>query len=406
MHNPAVDSLWKNARIATMQGAELGLIERGAIAVKDGQVAWVGPMDDMPPDMQADAQHDCAGALITPGLIDCHTHLVFAGNRAREFERRLAGASYEEIVRAGGGILSRVRATRAAGPSELLESARARLHTLMREGVTTIEIKSGYGLNLEDETKMLRVVRELGDREPVQVLATFLGAHAIPPEFAERADAYVEFLCETALPVVAQERLADAVDVFCENVGFTPAQTRRVFQAATLLGLPVKVHAEQLSNQQGAELAAGFHAMSADHLEHIDEAGVAAMAAAGAVAVMLPGAFYFLREARVPPIALFRRHGVPMAVASDVNPGTSPIVSLLASMHMACTLFRMTTVEVLRGVTVNAAMALRLPHQGVLATGNAANFCVWNIASAAELCYWMGGVKPTTVVFQGAVRDV
>lgn len=407
MGSGSVDRIWTNARVATMQGAELGLIDRGALAVTGDRIAWVGPMDKLPADVKRGEQFDCAGALLTPGLIDCHTHLVFAGNRAGEFEMRLNGASYEAIARAGGGIFSTVRLTREADEAELFRQAEPRVHALMNEGVTTIEIKSGYGLNIETELKMLRVARQLGERNALTVRTTFLGAHAVPPEFSGRADAYVDLVCDEMLPAVVAEGLGDAVDAFCDNIGFTQAQTRRIFEAARRHHLPVKLHAEQLSDQQGAVLAAEFGALSADHLEYLDERGVRALANSGTVAVLLPGAFYFLRETQLPPIAALREHNVPIAVASDLNPGTSPIVSLLANMHMAATLFRLTPIEILRGVTVNAARALGLEKgRGTLAAGLRADFCVWDIAAPAELCYWMGGVKPRQVVFGGKDHHV
>ena len=403
MQRPLFDQLWINARIVTMQGANLGLIEQGAIASQNDRITWVGKAADAP---MADSSvvHDCGGALMTPGLIDCHTHLVFAGNRAQEFEMRLNGASYEDIASTGGGILATVRATREASESELLSQSETRLQAMMAEGVTTIEIKSGYGLDLESEKKMLRVARDLGRRNAISVVTTFLGAHALPPEFAGRADDYVDFVCNRMLPSVADENLADAVDVFCDRIGFTRLQTQRIFETAKRYGLHVKLHAEQLSNQHGAALAAEFDALSADHLEYIDESGVAAMASAGIVAVLLPGAFYVLRESQLPPIESLRRSGVPIAVASDLNPGTSPIISLQANMHMACTLFRLTPMEVLRGVTVNAARALGLNDRGTLAVGQRADWCLWDIDSPAELCYWMGGVKPDRVVANGRER--
>ena len=403
MQRPLFDQLWINARIVTMQGANLGLIEQGAIASQNDRITWVGKAADAP---MADSSvvHDCGGALMTPGLIDCHTHLVFAGNRAQEFEMRLNGASYEDIASTGGGILATVRATREASESELLSQSETRLQAMMAEGVTTIEIKSGYGLDLESEKKMLRVARDLGRRNAISVVTTFLGAHALPPEFAGRADDYVDFVCNRMLPSVADENLADAVDVFCDRIGFTRLQTQRIFETAKRYGLHVKLHAEQLSNQHGAALAAEFDALSADHLEYLDESGVAAMASAGIVAVLLPGAFYVLRESQLPPIESLRRSGVPIAVASDLNPGTSPIISLQANMHMACTLFRLTPMEVLRGVTVNAARALGLNDRGTLAVGQRADWCLWDIDSPAELCYWMGGVKPDRVVANGRER--
>ncbi len=404
MTRQRIDQLWTNARIATMQGDQLGLIDHGAIASLDDRITWIGNARDAP---MADAAivHDCANALLTPGLIDCHTHLVFAGNRADEFEMRLNGASYEDIANAGGGILSTVRATRDATESELQEQSESRLKALMAEGVTTIEIKSGYGLDLNTEQKMLRVARELGRQNAISVVTTFLGLHALPPDFAGNLDGYVDFVCQLMLPVIADENLADAVDAFCDEIGFTRAQTQRFFEAARRVGLPIKLHAEQLSNQRGAALAAEFGALSCDHLEYLDDAGVAAMAKAGAVAVLLPGAFYVLRETRLPPIEALRKAGVAIAVASDLNPGTSPIVSLQANMHLACTLFRLTPTEVLRGVTVNAARALGCRHdRGVLAVGRRADWCVWDVASPAELCYWMGGVKPARIVFGGRER--
>ena len=404
MQRPTFDQLWTNAHIATMQGEGLGLIEEGAIASQNDRITWIGKATDAP---LADAAvvHDCAGALLTPGLIDCHTHLVFAGNRAQEFEMRLQGASYEAIANAGGGILSTVRATRAATEVTLIEQSEPRLQALMREGVTTIEIKSGYGLDLETERLMLQVARELCQRNPINVVTTFLGLHALPPEYAGRADAYVDHVCNEILPVIAGEKLADAVDAFCDQIGFTRAQTQRFFEAATRLGLPIKLHAEQLSNLHGAALAAAFGALSADHLEHLDDAGVESMAKAGTVAVLLPGAFYVLRETKLPPIDALRKSNVPIAVASDLNPGTSPIVSLQANMHLACTLFRLTPTEVLRGVTVNAARALGLQHdRGSLAVGQRADWCVWDAASPAELCYWMGGIKPQRIVANGRER--
>ena len=388
-----------------MQGGDLGMIERAALVAADDTIAWVGPMASIPPEVKCGEQYDCAGALILPGFIDCHTHLVFAGNRAGEFAMRLDGASYEDIARAGGGIFSTVRMTREADEAELFRQAEPRVLAMMSEGVTTIEIKSGYGLDIETELKMLRVARRLGECHALSVSTTFLGAHAVPPEYAGRADAYVDWLCETMLPAVAASGLADAVDAFCEHIGFTPAQTRRIFAAARRHHLPVKVHAEQLSNQQGAMLAAEFGAWSADHLEYLDDAGVGAMAASGTVAVLLPGAYYFLREPQLPPIAALRAHQVPIAVASDLNPGTSPIVSLLACMHMASTMFRLTPVEVLRGVTVNAARALGLQgSRGTLAAGMRADFCVWELAAPAELCYWMGSIKPARVIVGGTSR--
>ncbi len=389
-----------------MQGTDLGLIERGAVVTNAGLIEWIGSTDTLPAGLHVDIETDCAGALMTPGLIDCHTHLVFAGNRAGEFEMRLKGASYEDISRAGGGILSTVSATRAATETQLFMQSESRLHALMREGVTTIEIKSGYGLDIETELKMLRVARDLGEKHGLTVRTSFLGMHALPAEFAGRTDDYVDFICTKSLPAVAAAGLADAVDAFCEHIGFSNTQVRRIFEAARTYHLPIKLHAEQLSDSGGAKLAAEFGALSADHLEYLDEAGVMAMAASGTVAVLLPGAFYFLRETRLPPIEMLRAQKLPIAVASDLNPGTSPIVSLLANMHMAATLFRLTPEEVLRGVTVNAARALGLTtSHGVLAPGMRADFCLWNVVSPAELVYWMGGVKPTQIVCGGRVRS-
>ena len=404
MSRPVFDQLWTNARIATMCGDGLGLIACGAIASQNERITWVGNAADAPI-ADATVVHDCAGALMTPGLIDCHTHLVFAGNRAQEFEMRLQGASYTDIAKAGGGIVSTVRAVREATEAELLQQSERRLRVLMGEGVTTIEIKSGYGLDLESELKMLRVARELGRRNGVSVVTTFLGLHALPHAFAGRADDYVDHVCQQMLPVIVSEQLADAVDAFCDEIGFTRAQTQRFFEAARRLGIPVKLHAEQLSNQHGAALAAKFSGLSADHLEYLDGAGVDEMAKAGTVAVLLPGAFYVLRETRLPPVDGLRNAGVPIAVASDLNPGTSPIVSLQANMHLACTLFRLTPTEVLRGVTVNASRALGLQHdRGSLAVGKRADWCVWAVAQPAELCYWMGGIKPDRIVSSGRER--
>ena len=403
------DSLLLNVRLATMQGEGLGLLDNAAIATQGGAIAWVGAMATLPPGATAGTKHvrRCSGELVTPGLIDCHTHLVFGGNRAREFDLRAAGATYEEIARAGGGIRSTVAATRRAArlPGALALEAGGRLAALMHEGVTTIEIKSGYGLDTQTELQILREVRSLHDPSRINIVATFLGAHAVPAEYEGRADDYLSYVCDDMLPEVKRQALADAVDIFCENVGFDLAQTQRVFEAARALGMPLKIHAEQLSNMGGAKLAAGFGALSADHLEYLDEAGVAAMAHAGMVAVLLPGAFYCLREKQLPPVALLRRHGVPLAVASDLNPGTSPIVSLQASMNMACTLFRLTPAEVLRGVTVNAARALGLSDRGVLAAGKRADFCMWNVGEPAEVCYWMGGIRPLSITVGGVARD-
>ena len=384
------DRLIRKVNLATMSGEGYGALERAAIAVADGRIAWLGPDDELPARRQTADEVAAQDCWLTPGLIDCHTHLVYAGNRAGEFEQRLNGASYADIAQAGGGIVSTVRATRAASEAELFTQAARRLRAMLAEGVTTIEIKSGYGLDAANEAKMLRVARRLGREFPVDVRTTFLGAHALPPEFAGRPDEYIDSVCNDMLPSIAQEGLADAVDVFCDNIGFTAAQTRRVFERSRALGLPVKLHAEQLSDQGGAQLAAEFGALSCDHLEYVSEAGVAAMAGSGTVAVLLPGAFYFLRETRLPPIALLREHGVPMAIATDCNPGSSPITSLLACLNMACTLFRMTPLEALAGVTRNAARALGLADRGTLAVGMRADLALWDIGHPAELAYHLG----------------
>jgi imidazolonepropionase len=383
-------------------GTPYGLIEDGAIALKGDRIAAVGTARDLLGNANAKhaAVHDATGRCITPGLIDCHTHLVYGGSRAREFERRLEGATYEEIARAGGGIRSTVAATRALSEDALCEASRPRLEALLAEGVTTVEIKSGYGLDAASEAKSLRVARRLGRNLPVTIATTFLGAHALPPEYAGRPDAFIDAVVEEMLPAVAREGLADAVDAFCEGIGFTPAQVERVFQAARRLGLPVKLHAEQLSNLGGAALAARYGALSADHLEYIDEAGVSAMAAAGTVAVLLPGAFYFLREKQLPPMDLFRKHGVPIAISTDCNPGTSPVTSLLLMLNMACTLFRMTPEQALAGVTRNAARALGLGDRGALEVGKLADFVVWDIAEPAELSYRFG-FNPAVEIAKG-----
>jgi imidazolonepropionase len=400
----AADAIWLNARLATMV-AGYGAIDDGVIAVRGGRIAWVGKRTELPaalrgPDTRA---HDAGGRWVTPGLIDCHTHLVYAGSRAAEFEQRLNGATYEEIARAGGGIRSTVAATRAASEVALLEASRPRLRALADEGVTTVEIKSGYGLDTDTEAKMLRAARALGAALPVTVRTTFLGAHALPPEFEGRADAYIDEVCERMLPAIARAGLADAVDAFCDRIGFTRAQTERVFAAARKLGLPVKLHAEQLSNQGGAQLAAQYGALSADHLEYVEETDVAALAQAGTVAVLLPGAFYFLRETRLPPIDLLRRHGVAMAVATDCNPGSSPMTSLLLALNMACTLFRLTPLEALAGATREAARALGLQHEaGTLQAGKIADFVLWDVERPAELAYGIG-VNPCHAVVKGGV---
>ena len=382
--------VWCNARLATMVGEGLGTIEDGVVAAANGQIVFAGPAAAAP--RWADAETiDCGRRWITPGLIDCHTHLVHGGNRAGEFALRLEGASYEEIARAGGGIVSTMRATRAASEAELVATALPRLDALLAEGVTAVEIKSGYGLALEDELKMLRAARALGVERDVRVATTFLGAHAVPPEFAGDADGYIDEVAQRMIPAVAASGLADAVDAFCEGIGFTPTQTARVFAAAARHGLPVKLHAEQLSALGGASLAARSGALSADHLEHADEDDVTAMAAAGTVAVLLPGAFYFMRETRHPPIAALRAAGVSIALATDCNPGTSPLTSPLLVLNMAATLFRLTVVEALRGMTVNAAKALGADAEiGTLEPGKACDLAIWSIEDPAELVYRIG----------------
>ena len=402
------DAIWVNARLATMAaGPGYGEIEDGAIAVRGGRIAWVGARADLPRrHVETDIrERDAGGRWITPGLIDCHTHLVYAGSRAGEFEQRLNGATYEAIARAGGGIRSTVAATRAASEAALMEASKPRLSALAAEGVTTVEIKSGYGLETVAEAKMLRVARALGNALPVTVRTTFLGAHALPPEFDGHADAYIDEVCDRMLPEIARAGLADAVDAFCERIGFSAAQTERVFQAASKLGLPVKLHAEQLSDQGGARLAARYGALSADHLEYVEEDGVASMAQAGTVAVLLPGAFYFLRETRAPPIDLLRRHGVAMAVATDCNPGSSPMTSLLLALNMACTLFRLTPQEALGGATREAARALGLGAEaGTLEAGKVADFVLWDIQRPAELAYGIGVNPCHAVVKRGVAR--
>lgn len=398
--------VWTNCRAATMQpgDAAYGLIEDAAIVVEGANIRWVGPRADLPAELLSTCslQHDAGGALITPGLIDCHTHLVYGGDRAHEFELRLNGASYEDISRAGGGIASTVKATRAASAAELLTQSAARLQQLMAEGVTTVEIKSGYGLALEHERKALGVARALAQGRAIDIRTTFLGAHAVPPEFTGRTDDYVDAVLDM-LPVLHAEGLVDAVDAFCERIGFSTEQTERVFAAAQALKLPVKLHAEQLSDSGGAQLAAKYAALSCDHLEWLSPAGAQAMAAAGSVAVLLPGAFYFLRETRLPPVALLRESGVPMAVSTDCNPGSSPCTSILLMLNMACTLFGLTPEEALAGVTRNAALALGLPDRGVLAAGKRADFVLWNVQRPAELAYAFGGNPRLQTVFMGQV---
>lgn len=400
----ACDSLWTGASLVTMQDGRYNLIENGVLAVKDGVILWLGTATDSP-EFVTQIRHDFGGGMVTPGFVDCHTHLVFGGDRSAEFEQRLNGVSYAEIAAQGGGILSTVNATRQASHQQLFEQARFRLMPLLAEGVTCVEIKSGYGLSDESELKMLRVIRELAQNLPVRVKATCLAAHALPPEFKDRADDYISHLCDVLLPQVAAENLADAVDAFCEHLAFSPEQVERVFQAAVRLGLPVKLHAEQLSSLHGSQLAARYGALSADHLEYATEEDAKAMAESGTVAVLLPGAFYLLRETQRPPVELFRKHGVPMAIASDANPGTSPALSLRLMLNMACTLFRMTPEEALAGITCHGARALGLQNShGTLEVGKVADFVHWPLTRPAELVYWLGGQLPCTVVYQGNIR--
>ena len=384
-----VDTLWTGARLATMTGGTLGLVDHGAVAAHNGRITYAGPAADLPA-CHPRQRIPCAGRLLTPGLIDAHTHLVHAGDRAAEFEQRLAGATYEEIARAGGGIASTVAATRAADEAALTAQALPRLDALIAEGVTTVEIKSGYGLDTPTELRMLRAARALGTLRDVRVRTSVLAAHALPPGATDK-EAYITEVCTGILPAAAAAGLADAVDAFCEGIAFSPAQVARVFAAAKALGLPVKLHADQLSNTGGAALAARHGALSADHLEYADEPSVAAMAAAGTVATLLPGAAYFIREAQMPPVALFRRHRVPMAVATDCNPGTSPLTSILLAMNMAATLFRMTVEECLLGTTCHAARALGLQHEtGALRPGLACDLALWDVERPAELVYRIG----------------
>lgn len=383
------DTLWHNAHLATLaDDAGLGVVRDGVLACRDGRIVYAGPAAGAPP-FDATQRIDCGGRWITPGLIDCHTHLVYAGNRAHEFEQRLRGATYAEIAQAGGGIVSTVRATRAADEDALIAASLPRLDAMLAEGVTTIEIKSGYGLTLEDESRQLRVARRLGELRPVEVVPTFLGAHAVPPGMEKQA--YVDAVCEGMIPAIAAEGLAEAVDVFCEDIAFSPAQAAQVFEAARAHGLAIKIHAEQLSNQHGAALAARHGALSADHIEHLDADGVAAMAAAGTVAVLLPGAFYFTRDTLVPPLDALRAAGVPLALATDCNPGTSPLTSPLLAMNMAATLFRMTVDECIAGFTRHAARALgRGQRLGQLREGFDGDLAIWDIDAPADLVYRMG----------------
>jgi imidazolonepropionase len=395
----------RNVRICTLHETGLDLIERGAMAWQDGRITYVGAESGLPRS-NADREIDGAGALLMPGLIDCHTHLVYAGQRASEFEARLAGSSYAEIARAGGGIAATVRATRAVDDAALFAASLPRARALLADGVTTIEIKSGYGLDLATEARMLRVARRIGESLGISVRTTALCAHAVPEEFSGNADGYIDLVCSELLPGLAELGLVDAVDAFCEGIGFSPDQTRRVFETARTLGLPVKLHADQLSDLGGAELVASVGGLSADHVEYASPAGVAALAAAGSVAVLLPGAFYALRETRQPPIAEFRRMRVPMAVATDLNPGTSPLASLRLAMNMACVLFGLTVEESIRGATVHAARALGLQDRGSIKVGSRADFALWPVESPAELCYWIGGLAPSQVFADGVARSI
>ena len=408
MNHNQWDKLWVNATLATMQEGinPYGLIPSGAIAVKSGKIAWIGAMDalDRPAEELADEVHDVEGCCITPGLIDCHTHLVYAGNRSHEFELRLHGATYEEMARAGGGIWSTVLATRLASEDELLQQSLKRAQDFLFEGVTTIEIKSGYGLDLETELKILRVAKQIEAILPVTIITTFLGAHTIPPEYQGRSDDYVNLVCEEMIPAVASLKLASAVDVFCERIAFTSLQTQRIFAAAKKYDLAVKCHAEQLSQTGAAKLAAECQALSVDHLEYLSEEDVQVIAKAGTVAVLLPGAYYYLRETRMPPVGLLRQHRVPMAIATDCNPGTSPTTSLLLMLNMACILFRLTPEEALAGVTRHAAKALGKEQlYGTLSPGKIADFVCWDVDHPAELAYNIGKNSCIEVVKNGVI---
>ncbi|MFK3607627.1 imidazolonepropionase [Pseudomonas sp. AP19] len=394
-------TLWQHCHVATMAQGKYSIIEDAAMVTAGSLIEWIGPRSQAPAADYAQV-HDLQGAWVTPGLIDCHTHTVFGGNRSGEFEQRLEGVSYAEIAAKGGGIASTVRATRAASEDELFASAHKRLRSLLRDGVTTVEIKSGYGLDLASERKLLRVIRRLGEALPVSVRATCLAAHALPPEYKDRADDYIDHICTEMLPALAAEGLVDAVDAFCEYLAFSPEQVERVFKVAQQLGLPVKLHAEQLSSLHGSSLAARYQALSADHLEFMTEEDAIAMAASGTVAVLLPGAFYFLRETQLPPMAALRKHGVKIAIASDLNPGTSPALSVRLMLNMACTLFRMTPEEALAGATQHAATALGMGQtHGSLEAGKVADFVAWQIDRPADLAYWLGGELDKRVVRHG-----
>lgn len=402
---PSADGLWTQLRLAPGATApESPALDDAAILVEDGQIAHVGSRENLPELKPGTPQHEGGNALVTPGLIDCHTHLVYGGQRANEFALRLGGASYEEVAKAGGGIVSSVKATRAASEEELFALAAPRLQALLDEGVCAIEIKSGYGLSLEHERKQLRVARQLGESFGITVKTTFLGAHALPPEFVGRSQTYIDLVCQEMMPALATEGLIDAVDVFCETIGFSLAETEQVFQAAQRLDLPVKLHAEQLSDMGGSALAASFGALSCDHIEHLSAKGIAAMKVSGTVAVLLPGAYYFLRDTHLPPIQALRDAGVPMAVATDHNPGTSPALSLLLMLNMASTLFRLTVPEVLAGVTHHAARALGIQQtHGSIAIGMPANFVLWSLGEESELVYWLGQRPACRVVRQGRI---
>ncbi len=403
-----IDLLLTDANIATMdptRDTPYGIIKNAALAIKNGEIVWLGEQASLPSfDVFATPTLSIKGQWLTPGLIDCHTHLVFAGSRAQEFEQRLQGVSYEQIAAQGGGIASTVKATRAADREQLFVDAKDRLNTLLKEGVTTVEIKSGYGLDTENEIKLLEVARLLGEHHPIDIKTTFLGAHALPKEYKGRADEYIDLVCNEMLEQVVAGGLADAVDVFCENVGFSYEQTKRVFAAAAKHNLPVKCHAEQLSNQHGAELVAEFNGLSADHIEYLDEQGVEAMAKAGTVAVLLPGAFYFLRETKQPPIELLNQYKVPIAIASDFNPGTSPLCSVQLMMNMACTLFRLTPEQALAGVSCNAAKALGLNDRGVLKVGARADIAHWQISHPSQLSYQFGVNKLSNLWILGKLN--
>lgn len=410
-HTPPWNACWVDVHLATFAPetpTPYGIIENAAIAIADGRIAWLGPQSALPqaPEQLAKDVYSGNGQWITPGLIDCHTHLIYAGNRADEFALRLQGASYAQIAQAGGGIQKTVAATRAASVETLLAQSSKRLKALLAEGVTTVEIKSGYGLDLATELKMLHLARTLGEQFPVTVRTTFLGAHALPPEYHDQQQAYVDMICQTMLPAIMAENLADAMDVFCDKIAFTREQTRQLFEAARYYHLPVKIHAEQLSDQQGAALAAEYHALSADHLEYASESSIAAMATAGTIAVLLPGAFYFLSETRKPPVALLRQHGVPIAIATDCNPGSSPVTSLLLMLNMACVLFGLTPEEALLGATRHAAKALGLADtHGTLSMGKAADFVLWDIEHPIDLVYQISLNPCTQVIKQGAISS-